>query len=238
MSIFRSIVFSSIIAGVVVGTLVTLANYVGTVPLILRSEVYEQQAAAGEPPVATAEHSHDAATLAHGHEEETWAPQDGFERNVFTAGANILVAIGFALLLSGAYVVSGRNVTWREGLFWGLGGFAVFTIAPGLGLSPELPGMPAAELGPRQVWWIGTTIATACGLGLIVFLRSIGAAIAGVALIAAPHIIGAPVPVESASPVPESLWHEFVVAVTVTSFLFWAGLGGITGALHQRFSRG
>ena len=123
-------------------------------------------------------------------------------------------------------------------MFWGLAGFAVFTVAPGLGLAPELPGMPATELGPRQIWWIGTAAATACGLGLIVFGRSVSVAVIGVVLIAAPHVIGAPPPADVATNVPESLWHDFVVAVTVTSFLFWATLGGVTGALHQRFSRG
>ena len=53
----------------------------------------------------------------------------------------------------------------------------------------------------------------------------------GVVLIAAPHVIGAPPPADVATNVPESLWHDFVVAVTVTSFLFWVTLGGVTGAL-------
>ena len=34
------------------------------------------------------------------------------------------------------------SLSWRQGLFWGFAGFAVFTLAPGLGLPPELPAMP------------------------------------------------------------------------------------------------
>ena len=56
----------------------------------------------------------------HGHESE-WEPEEGFQRNAFTVGANILTAIGFALLLTGVYAIRGRHVTWREGLLWGLG---------------------------------------------------------------------------------------------------------------------
>ena len=40
-------------------------------------------------------------------------------------------------------------------------GFLVFGLAPGLGLTPELPGMLAEELSKRQAWWICTALATA-----------------------------------------------------------------------------
>ena len=40
MSTFRSIVFSSVIAGFIVGLIVTAAQQFGTVPLILRAEAY------------------------------------------------------------------------------------------------------------------------------------------------------------------------------------------------------
>lgn len=236
MGTFRSIVFSSVIAGVIVGLMVTFAHQVGTVPLILKSEAFEQTEPAA--PAAATDHAHDAAAPAHDHGGEAWMPADGVERNLYTALGDILTAIGFALLLSSAYVLSGRRVTWREGLFWGLAGFAVFTLAPSLGLPPELPGMPASEVGPRQLWWIGTAAATAAGIALIAFKRTPLAAVAAVALIVAPHVIGAPAQPEEATLVPHGLWRDFVVAVTLTSFLFWVALGGLTGALHQRFARG
>src|SRR5271154_4551438 len=138
MPVFRSIVFSAALAGLIVGAVISIAQFFGTVPLIQRSEVYERKAAAEAPSAV-----HNETTHSHDHE---WEPEDGLQRNLFTVAANILTAIGFALLLTGAYVVRGRSVTWREGLLWGLGGFVVFTAAPGLGLPPELPGMPVAEL--------------------------------------------------------------------------------------------
>ena len=104
-------------------------------------------------------HDHgDAAAAqagAHEHGDDGWSPADGFERTVFSALANIVTGIGFALLLVAASELFGGIKDWRQGLFWGLAGFAVFTLAPGLGLPPELPAMPAAELGARQLWWIG-----------------------------------------------------------------------------------
>jgi cobalt transporter subunit CbtA len=128
-------------------------------------------------------------------------------------------------------------VTWREGLLWGLAGFVVFTAAPGLGLPPELPGMPVAELTARQTWWIATAAATAIGLGLLAFRPAAWAAILGLGLIALPHLIGAPLAPESHSEVPAALSHRFIVVVTLTSLLFWALLGVSTSIVFERISR-
>jgi cobalt transporter subunit CbtA len=242
MRTLRSIVFTSVLAGLIVGVLVTLAHQFGTVPLVLSSEAYEQQAGAGHSHDAIA-HDHgstvpDHAAAGHDHGSgEAWAPADGFERTAYTALGDIVTAIGFALLLTSAYVLTGRAVTWREGVLWGMAGFAAFTLAPSLGLPPELPGMPAAELAPRQAWWVATVAATGAGLALLLLRRSVAAAILGVALIVAPHLVGAPAAPVAETAVPHQLWWQFVVAVTVTSFLFWVALGGVTGALIGRFSR-
>jgi cobalt transporter subunit CbtA len=148
----------------------------------------------------------------------------------------VLTAIGFALLLAGVYALRGGSVSWRDGLLWGLSGFVVFTMAPGLGLPPELPGVPVASLAPRQAWWIATAVATAGGLGLIFLQRSAWAAVLGLCLIAAPHLFGAPQLANVETDVPGALSHQFVVAVTVTSLLFWALLGSLTGMAYGRFS--
>lgn len=245
MSVFRSIVFSAALAGVVVGGVITLAQSVGTVPLIQKAEVYERKADADAAQAGAVPHDHaaghdhaghDHAAPGHDHAAE-WEPADGFQRTAFTTGANILTAIGFALLLGGIFALRGRPVGWREGLLWGLGGFVVFTAAPGLGLPPELPGMPVAELTARQLWWVATAAATAAGLGLLVFRRAPWAAVAGLFLIAVPHLIGAPVAAEAHSEVPAALSHSFVVAVTLTSLLFWVLLGVSTSLAFTHMSR-
>jgi cobalt transporter subunit CbtA len=237
MPVFRSIVFSAALAGLIVGAVISIAQFFGTVPLIQKSEVYERKAAAEAPPAAHehagAPHDHDKA---HSHDSE-WEPEDGFQRNTFTVAANILTAIGFALLLTGVYAIRGRPVTWREGLLWGLSGFVVFTVAPGLGLPPELPGMPVAELAARQTWWIATAAATAIGLFLLAFRSAPWAAVLGLGLIALPHLIGAPLAPESHTEVPAALSHRFIVLVTLTSLLFWALLGVSTSVAFGRISR-
>ena len=179
-------------------------------------------AGCAEPAAAGA---HDHAT----HEHEAWAPQDGFERTAFTLVANIVTGTGFALLLIAAFALRGQAIGWRQGLFWGLAGFAVFMLAPAIGLPPELPGMPAAPLLTTPDVVDRQPLATAGGLALLVFHRSPLWAVVAVALIIAPHLIGAPQPEEAATLVPEDLHHRFVVAVTVTSFLFWVALGVLVG---------
>ena len=230
MPVFRSIVFSAALAGLIVGVAISIAQFFGTVPLIQQSEVYERKAAAEAPSAA---HDHDKA---HSHDSE-WEPEAGLQRNSFTVAANILTAIGFALLLTGTYAILGRPVTWREGLLWGLAGFVVFTAAPGLGLPPELPGMAVAELTARQTWWIATAVATAGGLFLLAFRPAAWAAVLGLGLIALPHLIGAPLAPESHSEVPAALSHRFIVVVTLTSLLFWALLGVATSLAFERISR-
>jgi cobalt transporter subunit CbtA len=231
MPVFRSIVFAAALAGLIVGVVISIAQFFGTVPLIQQSEVYERKAAA-----SPAAHEHAGAAKDQAHETE-WEPEEGFQRNAFTVGANILTAIGFALLLTGVFAIRGRHVTWREGLLWGLAGFVVFTAAPGLGLPPELPGMPVADLTARQTWWIATAAATAGGLGLLAFRAAAWSAVLGLALIALPHLIGAPLAPESHSAVPAALSHRFVVVVTLTSLLFWALLGVAASVAFERISR-
>jgi len=232
MDYFRNIVLIAAIAGLIAGLGMTVAQELTTVPLILKAETFEQAGEAKTPPA----HAHeDASTPAHDH-GDGWAPQDGFERTAFTLAANVLTGIGFALLLIAVSELAGGIAGWRQGVFWGLAAFAVFTLAPGLGLPPELPAMPAAELGPRQIWWVGTVASTAAGLALLVYGRSVLAIVGGVALLVAPHIIGAPQPATYETAVPEGLHHSFVVAVVLTTLVFWLLLGGLTGFFRGRFT--
>jgi cobalt transporter subunit CbtA len=258
MSVFRSIVFSAVVSGLVTGAAVTAVQHFGTVPLILKAETYEREApepgirpatdpgeahTVGDPAVGDhAVHDHGVhedgvhQDDAHQHDVTAWKPAEGLQRHSLTAVANILTAIGFSLLLAGIYALRGRTVNWHEGLLWGLSGFVVFTVAPGLGLPPEPPGVPAASLELRQVWWIATAAATATGLALIFLQRSAWAAVLGFCLIVAPHLFGAPELADGHTEVPEALSHRFMVAVTITSLLFWALLGSLTGMAYGRFS--
>jgi cobalt transporter subunit CbtA len=240
MTMFRNAVFAAAAAGLLAGLILAALQTYATVPLILQAETFENAGApAHDHGAAPAEAAPAEVTAAPADSQDhgggAWAPADGFERFAFTLAVNIVSGIGFALVLIAASEFAGGISSWRQGMIWGFAGFAVFTLAPGLGLPPELPAMPAADLFARQVWWIGTVAATAAGLALIAFRGSAPLSILGVALIVLPHIIGAPQPESHESPIPEGLHHQFVVAVTVTNLIFWVALGGIVGLVRQRF---
>ncbi|MDH4988906.1 CbtA family protein [Aminobacter anthyllidis] len=247
MSIFRNVVFIAAISGLLAGVVLAALQTYATVPLILKAETYEiaggghEHAAApvagteATAPAAGAETTAAQAAAPAEEEAEAWAPADGAERFAYSALANIVSGVAFALILVAVSEFAGGIANWRQGVFWGFAGFAVFTLAPGLGLPPELPAMPAADLGARQIWWTLTVVATAAGLALIAFKQSLPLAILGVALIVAPHIVGAPQPESHDSPIPADLHHSFVVAVTITNLVFWIVLGAAVGMVRNRF---
>jgi cobalt transporter subunit CbtA len=132
----------------------------------------------------------------------------------------------------------GARIAWREGLFWGLAGFLVFTVAPGLGLPPDIPGNEAGPLLARQLWWASTAAITATALALLTFTRQKLTAAAAVALLVLPHLYGAPLPAsEAAGAAPATLARQFVVTATLASLLFWAALGAATGYFYGRLGR-
>ena len=143
--------------------------------------------------------------------------------------------LGFGFLLAGCFALYGGKVDVRRGLLWGLAGYAVFALAPALGLPPEAPGAAAAELFPRQSWWLGAVTATALGLALLIFARALAFKVAGAAIVVLPHLIGAPQHVAGGS-VPPDLASTFIIASLAATGLFWLALGGVSGAVYRRLA--
>ena len=111
----------------------------------------------------------------------------------------------------------------------------MFFVAPSLGLPPELPGTAAAPVGERQLWWSLTALATAGGIGLIAFGRKWTFALAGLILLAAPQLAGAPQPLVHTSMAPPELAHAFIVASALANAAFWLVLGGCTAFFFKKF---
>ena len=232
MTVFSKIVLVAAIAGLVAGAFETAAYHYGTAAIIAKAEVFEKAADVAQGATAA---GNAMASMSHEADAMAWEPKEGLQRTAFTVLSGILKDVGFALLLAAAYALSGREVDWRKGLYWGLAGFATFTLAPSLGLPPEVPGTASAPLLDRQVWWVATTAATGAGLAMLFLTRRASWALAGVLMLVLPHIFGAPQPAEYKSAAPESLAHQFVVTAVITSLLFWALLGSLTGFLYKRF---
>jgi cobalt transporter subunit CbtA len=163
-------------------------------------------------------------------------PDNGLERTLFTTLANVLTGIGFALILTACFALAGREVTGRVGVLWGIAGFTVASLAPALGLPPELPGTMAADLTARQSWWLLCAAATAAGLWMMVFRHGAAWTVLGAVLIAAPHLAGAPQPDGMGGSVPPELAAHFVSASLATAAVFWCLTGWLCGTAWQRLS--
>lgn len=229
MATFKKLVTVAALAGLLAGLLLTAVQQIRIVPLIDEAERYEQ---------AAAQARHVATPRAHEHTQghEGWQPEDGWVRNLFTTAANIVVAVGFALLLGAAVTLRDAKADWRSGLAWGLAGYAVFFVAPSLGLPPEVPGAQAAELVHRQLWWVAASGLAATGLALVVFVRRPAIKIVGVLLPVVPHLVGAPQPEAHGGAAPAELAQAFVIASFIANAVFWLSLGGLYGYFHKRLA--
>jgi cobalt transporter subunit CbtA len=207
-----------VIAGLAVGLAIAALQHVTTTPLILAAEAYE----------TAAEHARAAETPAHEQaDSHAWEPAPGLQRTAATAVATGVTAIGYAFVLLALMLLAGDEIEPRRAALWGACAFAASGLATSLGLAPELPGSAAGDLASRQIWWVGTAAATSAGLYALLRLEAPLAKLVGLALIAAPHLIGAPEPTAPASTVPAELAARFAAASLVVHALTWilVGLG-------------
>ena len=202
----------AVLGAIPASLVLTASQALLTTPLILQAEVYETGI-------------HLTADSA----EYDWM------RLFSTFLANLVLALGFGLMLSALYVFR-RPTGLAQGLSWGLAGLTVFFLAPSLGLPPELPGTEAASLISRQAWWLVTVICTASGLALL-FLQQRGAwRLAGLMLLVIPHLGGVLHPDIAGSLAPESLILQFRLATLACNTLFWLLLGTLTAFTFLRVS--
>ena len=221
-----------LLAGLLAGLLIAAVQQVTTTPLILAAETYEKPA---EVTAAPKPHSHHGAE-AHGH-GEGWKPADGMPRLFFTAITTVATAVGVAFVLMAAMIFAGVPIDERRALSWAIAGFVACGLAPAAGLAPELPGSAAGDVVGRQLWWVGTAIATAVALWAFVRtdhppLVRLGA----VVLLLAPHVIGAPHPHAFESKVPAEIAAQFTALSLVVQALLWALVGIGVGLLWPKFA--
>ncbi|AWN47858.1 cobalt transporter [Methylobacterium terrae] len=221
----KRLLAAALVAGFLAACVASGLQFALTSPLILAAEKYET-AEAVAPAHASA---NPLIVLAHaGHHadgEPGWQPAPGLQRLAFTALATLVSGVGYALLLGAVLIAAGREVTPSEALRFGIGGFLAASLAPAIGLPPELPGVAAAALESRQLWWVATAVATAVGLYLIAVRRGPVATGLGLALLVAPHAWGAPHGPEEISAMPPVYAAQFAARSLAVAFAFWAVLG-------------
>jgi len=217
MDTVRRLLLAGIGAGLLAGLVVSILQFGTTTPLILVAETYETPGAGHAPD-----------------RQPTSVPEVDPARIAGTILANLVTGAGFGLLLVAAFAVRGEAPGPTRGLAWGAAGFVTVALAPALGLPPELPGSRAAALEARQLWWLGTVLATAGALWLMAFggrYRLLG--LLGLPI---PHLIGAPRPEIVGGPSPPELAAHFAAASLVVGAVFWATLGVSAGWLSTHVS--
>ena len=222
------VLLAALLAGIAAGLVMALLQFARITPLIIAAEKYETSGA----------HEHGAGTPDHAHDHDAdWKPDDGLERTLYTALTAMVTGAAFAAMLAGAALLLGKSITPQSGVLWGLAGFIAVSLAPAAGLPPELPGMAAADLGARQVWWIATIALTAAGLALFAFRRELWAKGAGALAIALPHLMGAPQPANFDGAVPPGLAALFVANSLAANAVFWCVLGTVLGFALSYFAK-
>lgn len=214
----KNLLSSAVFAGLIAGLFAALLQFVFVIPLLLEGELYESGARLHFVVDGTAQSDRGAPDLG-----------DEWGRHLMTVGFNIVTYAGYGLLMVAAMGLArerfGTAITAQNGLIWGICGFVAVQLAPAAGLPPELPGTPAAELAPRQIWWVGTILATALGLAIIAFSGAIWKQAIGLALILMPHLIGAPHLDTYYGVAPPELSAEFATLSMGVAMVGWSLLG-------------
>jgi len=225
------IVMSALLAGLVAGVVSFGGNMWKLTPIITHAEIFEN----GHVHDSSHAHPDNAASKAEVVEADPWAPENGLERNFWTLITGIVMTTGFAFLLVGGIAISGRNVDMKEGAIWGLCAFAALFAWPSLGLAPEPPGLVAANLADRQLWWLLSGIAAIVALALLLLKDGVLWKVGGVLLLALPYLVGVPTVEVNVGNVPAEIASEFAAASLVLTAVTFLVLGGASGYFYRKF---
>lgn len=209
---------TALIAGLLAGLCLFLIQRSLALPLIHKAETYEK---------ATSDES----------ESDPFASEP--VRSLATLLGDVFVGIGFGLILTGVYVLSGKE-GWLAGLLFGAAGFVVFHAAPAMVVPPATPGMVVAPLLLRQIGWLAAVTSAIVGFALIYKARG-PAKLAGVLILAAPAVVFrtlAPISPAATPSHPLAAIDQLFITRTLASMLmFWLTLGIASGYLFARARR-
>jgi cobalt transporter subunit CbtA len=229
--IFSRIIYSAILVGFVAGVLLTSLQIASLNPIIFAAENYQLDATETATGSGDGHSGHN-----HEHDDEAWLPEDGLERTAYTLFANILAGTGFAAmvlaLMCQFWLTRKPDISWSQGSLWGLAGFTALFLAPAIGLPPEIPGMVAAAVEHRQMWWALCALSVAIGLGIFAF-APVRVKALGLLFLLIPYIVGAPQvdapmfmhPDPSVVQALVDLHRRFVVSSAISNLVFWLVLG-------------
>ncbi len=221
---FTRLLTSALFAGAAAGLIAALLQLYFLQPVLLHAELYE------------------AGTLVHfgaGASAPAAPELPGFDpvRDGLSIIFTMLIYSGYAMVLVVLMSLAenrGATINGRTGLLWGIAGFVALHLAPGFSLAPEVPGVAAADVGARQVWWGATVLCAGGAMWLIAFGRSWTAWATAVVLLLAPHVVGAPQPQGFTGPVPTEIGALFAARALGVGLVAWVMLGGFAGFFWSR----
>ncbi len=219
---FSRILTSALFAGAAAGLLTALLQLLFVQPVLLHAELYESGALV---------HFGGAAVSAHPELPGFDAVRDGLSI-VFT----MLTYTGYAFVMVALMSMAegmGQPISARSGLLWGLAGFITFHLAPGFSLAPEVPGVAAADLLERQIWWTATVATAGIAMWLIAFGGTLLSYAIAVPLLLIPHLVGAPGPSSFTGPVPTEIGALFAARAFGVGLAAWTLLGCFCGYFWQ-----
>lgn len=232
--IFRRIIYTALFVGLLSGLVLSAAQMATVNPIIFAAESYESEGVVV---------GHDHGSHDHG---DSWAPEDGAERTAYTVFANVSAGIGFAailLALMSQLQLSGvTQLSLSKGLLWGIAGFVAVFVAPAIGLPPEIPGIQAAAIEKRQLWWILAVVAVAAGLLILSFAPFKYKALGLISLVI-PYVVSIPHhqgptfahPDPSVVEALTRLHEQFLLSSAISNLLFWLALGVIAAWALNRW---
>lgn len=224
----KRMIVSAVFAGVAAGLIAVLLHFAFVQKYILLGEMFETGVMTHF--MESGDHATSAVETGHAHHHQT-AVGD-WQRNGLTALFMLIIYTSYGLLLTAGFAFAdslGRKIGPSEGMLWGIAGFAAFQLAPAMGLAPELPGTIAADLGARQIWWWATVIGTGGGIALLAYGRKTWMFVLAGAILALPHVIGAPEPEGYFGTAPPEVAAAFAARVLGAALVVWACLGWLAG---------
>jgi len=248
--IFRNIIFSAVIVGLLSGIIYGLFQQLQLSPILYEAEQYEvkQQAVAGDSHTAGHHQSQDSHDH-HQHDTNAWSPEDGSERIFWTMVANILTGISFALVMLSLMLLHNLKTNKPKlnavrGLAWGIAGVLAIYVAPGLiGLQAEVPGTISLSYSLRQASWVISVIAALSGIAALYYLPLKYKGLGIIFAVTPYFIFGTSLQTEhtfkntnpAAIAALTDLTQQFVIMTAIGTALFFLVLGFASGYVVKRY---
>ena len=220
---FFRILTTALFAGFIAGVISAVMQIMFLQPILLHAELYE-----------TGHLTHFGnSSLSGSH----LPPVFDFQRNALSLLFSALIYTGYALILTALFAYASSMELQTDNvraILFGICGFTTVQLSPAFGLPPELPGVAAAELMPRQIWWFFCVISTGLGFWILAFGGKLIFVAVGIILLLTPHIIGAPQPVMFIGPTPPELASHFASRALTIGLVSWSCLGFLTGYFWRK----